>query len=79
MSIDWEKIELRPEKKLPVEGRFLLDLRSKVNNLEKQLAQTAKDLDKTSTDLKSTKEKFSEVSKKVEEQSTEPFRNKKEF
>ena len=37
MSIDWAKAEERPEKKLAIEGKFLLDLRSKVNNLEKQL------------------------------------------
>ena len=56
MSIDWAKAEERPEKRLSVEGRFLLDLRSKINTLEKQLAHKTKDFDKTSNKVKETLE-----------------------
>jgi hypothetical protein len=33
LSIDWEKAQERPDKTQKVEGRFLLDFRTKVNNL----------------------------------------------
>ena len=36
MSIDWARAEENPTKKQSIEGRFLLDLRTKVNDLEKQ-------------------------------------------
>ena len=44
MSIDWARAEEKPDKKQSVEGRFLLDLRIKINDLEKQLADTKKEL-----------------------------------
>ncbi len=66
MSIDWAKAEARPDKKLSIEGKVLLDLRSKINSLEKQLAQKIKDLEKSSGDLKTTKETLSETKKKDE-------------
>ena len=55
MSIDWAKAEEAPQKSQKVEGRFLLDLRSKVNDLEKQLTETKGELAQTQTDLNSTK------------------------
>ncbi len=54
MSIDWAKAEEKPDKKQAVEGRFLLDLRAKVNDLEKQLTDTKNKLNKTQSNLKST-------------------------
>jgi chromosome segregation ATPase len=39
MGIEWAKAEERPEKTQKVEGRFLLDLRAKVNDLEKDVAE----------------------------------------
>lgn len=52
--IDWLKVEARPEVKQKVEGRFLLDLRTKVNSLERQLTQKKIDLEKVLNDLEST-------------------------
>ena len=42
MNIDWTKAESKPNAKQKVMGKFLLDLRSKINNLEKQLAENKK-------------------------------------
>ncbi len=44
MNIDWIKAESKPNTKQKVLGRFLLDLRSKINNLEKELAENKKDI-----------------------------------
>jgi len=46
LPIDWAKAEEAPQKAQKVEGRFLLDLRAKVNDLEKQLTETKADLTK---------------------------------
>ena len=54
MSIDWQKAEEKPEKKQSVEGRFLLDLRAKVNDLEKQLSETKSELSQVQEKLKTT-------------------------
>lgn len=54
IMIDWLKVEARPEVKQKVEGRFLLDLRTKVNSLERQLTQKKIDLEKVFNDLEST-------------------------
>ena len=51
--IDWLKVEARPEVKQKVEGRFLLDLRTKVNSLERQLTQKKIDLEKVINDFES--------------------------
>ena len=36
MLIDWIKAEEKPDKKQAVEGRILLDLKTKTDNLKKQ-------------------------------------------
>ena len=79
MSIDWAKAEEKPEKKLSVEGRILLDLRSKINSLEKQLAQKTKELDRTSNDFITAKEKLSETSKKFEDTNKQFMEVKKNY
>ena len=56
MTIDWAKAEEHPDKSQKVEGRFLLDLRAKVNDLEKQLSENKSELSRTQTDLNSTKD-----------------------
>ena len=66
LSIDWARAEERPDKKLSVEGKVLLDLRSKINSLEKQLTQNKKDLERTSLELKTSKERLSEYERKAE-------------
>jgi len=54
LSIDWAKAEEKPDKKQAIEGRFLLDLRAKVNDLEKQLSENKTELSATQTQLKGT-------------------------
>jgi len=44
MSVDWQKAEENPDKSQKIQGRFLLDLRAKVNDLEKQLTDTRNEL-----------------------------------
>ena len=44
MSINWAKCEEAPNKKYKVLGRFLLDLRTKINNLEKEFAAKKKEI-----------------------------------
>ena len=38
ISIDWVEVEKFPDKKQSLDGKFLLDMRAKVNDLEKQLS-----------------------------------------
>ena len=54
MSIDWSLAESKPEKGQKVEGRFLLDLRAKVNDLEQQLSENKKELSETQKMLQDT-------------------------
>ena len=53
MPIDWPKAEAKPEKKQTVSGRDLLQLRTKINNLERHLNDTKNELNRTHDQLKS--------------------------
>jgi chromosome segregation ATPase len=53
MPIDWPKAEAKPEKKQSVPGRDLLELRARINNLERQLRDTKKKLKETQSELNS--------------------------
>jgi chromosome segregation ATPase len=64
---------------LSVEGSILLDLRSKINNIEKQLAQKTKDLERASSDLKATREKLQEIEKIAEEKTQSFSETKKNY
>lgn len=84
--IDWLKVEARPEIKQKVEGRFLLDLRTKVNSLERQLTQKKVDLEKvlndlelTSNDLQVTKDILSSKEEKIVELSESHAATKNEL
>ena len=46
MSIDWSKLESKPEMKLKVDGQILLDFKAKIHDLEMELVQNKKDLEK---------------------------------
>ncbi|MFX1344460.1 MAG: hypothetical protein ACFFAI_05090 [Promethearchaeota archaeon] len=61
ISIDWEKAEAKPEKKMSVEGGFLLDLRAKVNDLEKQLSETKTELSQTQDKLANTQNELADT------------------
>ena len=84
--IDWLKVEARPEVKQKVEGRFLLDLRTKVNSLERQLTQKKIDLEKVlndlelaSKDLQVTKDVISSKDEKIVELNETYAATKKEL
>jgi len=51
LYIDWKLAEEKPESKQKVEGKFLLDLRTKVNDLERELTQKKKELEETFTEI----------------------------
>ena len=51
MSIDWIKAESDPSKSQKIEGRFLLDLRAKINDLEKQLTIKRDEVSKINSSL----------------------------
>ncbi|MFX1336971.1 MAG: hypothetical protein ACFFDK_00020 [Promethearchaeota archaeon] len=44
MSVNWAKCEKNPDKKYKVMGRFLLDLRGKINYLEKEFAAKKREI-----------------------------------
>ena len=50
--------EEKPSKSQKVEGRILLDLRAKINGLERELARTK-------NELRETREELAEVNKKL--------------
>ena len=59
MSIDWERAEIAPDKVQKIEGRILLDLRAKINELERDLIKNKDDLRKTKESLKEVQTKLS--------------------
>ncbi len=65
ISVDWSKATEKPDKKQAVEGRFLLDLRSKIDDLEQKLKQKEQKIEKLSKELNGTKEKLSEKEKSI--------------
>jgi len=56
--IPWNKIEMSPEKSLKIEGRLLLDIRAKTDELEKELAKTKEQLQNSIEELKKTSTKL---------------------
>ena len=62
MSINWAIVEEKPHKKQKVLGRLLLDLRSKINSLEKELATKKKALLESSDTKKGLKESIKSLS-----------------
>ena len=58
MGIDWEKCEIAPQRAQKVEGRILLDLRAKVNQLEHDLALSKEQLRKSKEEFRETQKKL---------------------
>lgn len=54
MSINWANCEEAPNKKYKVLGRFLLDLRTKINNMEKEFAAKKKEIQEVRTETSKT-------------------------
>ena len=65
MSIDWSKIESKPETKLKVDGQILLDLRAKIHDLELELAQNKKDLEKKKENLSEKENSIQDLTGKL--------------
>ena len=58
VSIDWTKAEERPDKKLSIEGKYLLELRNKINELEQVLIKKQEELERITSEWKITKDKL---------------------
>ena len=56
--IDWGLAEEKPGKKQSIEGKKLLELRMKSNDLEKSISQRDKELQEVKDELKITKDKL---------------------
>ena len=74
MSIDWSKLESKPEMKLKVDGQILLDFKAKIHDLELELIQHKEDLEKTQeivsekeTSIKILTDKFSSTESELNE------------
>ena len=77
-NVNWQYAEERPEKIQKVEGRFLLDLRSKINDMEQQLKTKNEKLLNTSNDLNATKEKLKNTEKNLKEKTEDVSRLEKD-
>ncbi|TFG24870.1 MAG: hypothetical protein EU532_12190 [Promethearchaeota archaeon] len=64
MRIDWEIAQIRPNKKQKIEGKFLLDLRSKIYELEHDLAQKYKEIEQSKEKLTITEQSFNQLTEK---------------
>ncbi|MFX1310409.1 MAG: hypothetical protein ACFE8C_11970, partial [Promethearchaeota archaeon] len=60
MNVDWIKIEHKPEEKVKIEGTFLLSLRTKINELEKQKVNQIKELTEINEKLSFVKSNLQE-------------------
>ncbi len=83
MSIEWEKIEMKPEKDFKVQGKLLIDFRAKIVNLEREGALMKEEIGKLSkakSDLEGYLKKANETIKKNEDkiQDLENSRSEKE-
>ncbi len=58
MGIDWVRVEENPKKKLSVEGKILLEFKSRNEDLEQRIGQLVKELEKMAEDLEITKKKL---------------------
>ncbi len=69
MSIEWEKVETKPEKDYKVQGKLLIDFRAKIVNLEREIASCREDIAKVSkakSDLEGNLRNANETIKKNE-------------
>ena len=74
ISIDWPKVEEEPEKIFKVEGRFLLDLHAKTNDLEKSIMnyrektrKATEDFEKNKAELDKLKAELPVINKNLDE------------
>ncbi len=77
MSLEWEKIESKPEKAYKVEGQFLLDQRAKIAELEANLHETRTDLEDVKKELNTSNMKIQDLDADLQE--TASLRNQIEI
>lgn len=69
LSIEWEKVEQKPEKDFKVQGKLLIDFRGKIVNLEREIASCRENiakLSKVKSDLEGNLKDANETIKKNE-------------
>lgn len=64
MRIDWEIAQIRPNKKQKIEGKYLLDLRTRMYELEHNLALKNKEIEQSKNNLMIKEESFKQLTKK---------------
>ena len=67
MSIEWDKIEGKPNKDHKILGQTLLDYRRKISDLESSLQTTSAELNKIKTELEQAKNKIASLEKNIQE------------
>ncbi|MEX2717360.1 MAG: hypothetical protein Q6353_016470 [Candidatus Sigynarchaeum springense] len=69
MSIEWDKVEMKPDKDFKVQGKILIDFRAKIVNLEKEAASLKDEITKlikVKSDLEGNLKAANETIKKDE-------------
>jgi len=64
MRIDWELATIKPNRRQKVEGKFLLDLRTKIYDLEHELSQRNKEIEQAKDKLTITEQSFNQLTEK---------------
>lgn len=64
MKIDWEFAQVRPKKKQKIEGKYLLNLRTKMVDLEHDLAQKNREIEQAKEKLTITEQSFNQLTEK---------------
>ena len=64
MRIDWEYATIKPNRRQKIEGKYLLDLRSKIYDLEQELSQRNKEIDQSKEQLTITEQSFNQLTEK---------------
>lgn len=59
----WKRAERYPDRMIKVEARFFLDLRQKINDLERQLTLTKNELNRVYQELRNAEAKIDELEK----------------
>jgi chromosome segregation ATPase len=64
MKVDWERAHEYPKKRQKIEGKYLLDLRSKIYELEQDIAEKDKEIDQHTEKLMITERSFTQLTEK---------------
>ena len=64
MRIDWELATVKPNRRQKIEGKYLLDLRTKIYDLEHELSQSIKEIEQSKEKLTITEQSFKSLTDK---------------